>query len=114
MAFRRDIDPVAIPSAAMAAASRASSQASTVRRTKPECDGSGAGVFTLAVLIGKPPALLHVGSALEPASGVISECGTQSQKKHNMGASPGRLQPREFLLPPNAKATENRIRARLG
>jgi hypothetical protein len=49
MALRRDIDPVAIPSAAMAAAWRANSQASTVRCTKPECDGSG--VLTLAVLI---------------------------------------------------------------
>jgi hypothetical protein len=47
---------VAIPSAAIAAASRASSQASTVRFTKTECEGSGKGVFTLAVLIDKAPA----------------------------------------------------------
>jgi len=39
--------------AAMAAASRASSQASTVRRTRNECEGSGGGVFTLAALINK-------------------------------------------------------------
>src|ERR1019366_1333237 len=52
IAFRRDMDPVAMPSAAMAAASRASSHASTVRCTRPECEGSGKGVFTLAVLIG--------------------------------------------------------------
>ena len=65
MSFKRDIDPVAIPSAAMAAASRANSQASTVRRTSTECDGSGEDVFTLAVLIDKT-ALPHfdAGSTL--------------------------------------------------
>ena len=64
------MDPVAIPSAAIAAASRASSQACTVRCIKSECEGSGGGVFALAVLIGKTTLFLSdAESALREASG---------------------------------------------
>src|SRR5437899_3995081 len=86
MSFSRDMDPVAIPSAAIAAASRASSHASTVRCTKTECEGPGEGVFTLAVLIRcrsyQDHLLRGIASALVEERYQLRVWHT-SQQKHN-------------------------------
>jgi hypothetical protein len=98
------MDPVAMPSAAMAAASRASSQASTVRRTKPEYEGSGGGVFTLAVLIGKTALSYWMPNPLWWAQSASSWIVVHNScKKHNSRRFKAGYKAVNFSLSPNEK-----------
>jgi hypothetical protein len=89
----------------MAAAWRASSHASTVRRTRKRCEGSGGGVFALAVLIEKTVYFFRCqirSGGRERAFNL--ECGIHSRQKHNSRRIETGYKGMNFSLSPHEKS----------